>query len=120
MLPSMCELVDQGPAAMKIGGERSVVRNTDLNAMNAAAAAIDALVPFARFGVIVERHVDRHCCVERSGCAVERRRVGVRSDRGGELVEGGSETNTLMPGFDDEFIMSASQVLDERVTADHR
>ena len=44
---------------------------------------------------------------------------GIRSDRGGELIECRSETNTLMPGFDAKFIMSASQVLDERVAADH-
>jgi len=44
---------------------------------------------------------------------------GVRSDREGELIEDGSETNTVMPGFDAEFMMSASQALDERVTADH-
>jgi hypothetical protein len=44
----------------------------------------------------------------------------VRSDQGGELIKRGRDAQTFMTGFDPEFVMAASQVLDERVTADHR
>ncbi len=46
--------------------------------------------------------------------------VGVRSDRCGEFIECCGDAEPLMAGFDVEFVVAASQVLDERVTADHR
>ena len=42
-----------------------------------------------------------------------------RSDRCDEFVERGSDPQTRMAGFDTEFVVAASQVLDERMTADH-
>jgi hypothetical protein len=51
------------------------------------------------------------------------RRTGVasafRSDRCAEFVECRRDTQMLVAGFDAEFAMAASQVLDERVPADH-
>ena len=44
----------------------------------------------------------------------------VRSDRGGELVEGCCESSTFVAGVDAEFVVASSEVLDERVAADDR
>lgn len=46
-------------------------------------------------------------------------KVGVRSDRLGEFIEGCRDTETRMVGFDAEFVVAASRVPDEGVTADH-
>lgn len=42
-----------------------------------------------------------------------------RSDHGCEVIEGCRDAQTVVAGLDAEFVVTASQVLDERVTADH-
>jgi hypothetical protein len=41
-----------------------------------------------------------------------------RSDGSGEFVEGGCDAKLAAPGFEPEFIVAASQVLDEGMTCD--
>jgi hypothetical protein len=48
-----------------------------------------------------------------------RRRL-LTSDRYGELIECGRETQALSAGFDTEFVVAAPDVLEEGVSADHR
>ncbi len=38
----------------------------------------------------------------------------------GEFIEGCRDTQTLVARFDTEFVVTASQIRNERVTADHR
>jgi hypothetical protein len=61
-----------------------------------------------------------HCCVERSRGASHRCGLALRSDRVGEFIERGRETQTLVAGFHTQFVVAAPDVLNERMTADHR
>ena len=45
--------------------------------------------------------------------------VAVVSDRSGEFVERGGDTDTFVGCFYAELVVPAAQVLDERVPADH-
>jgi hypothetical protein len=60
----------------------------------------------------------RHCCVDRSKGAVRRLLASsVPSDRCGELIEGSRQAQTAAAGFDAEFVVTAPQVLDERMNS---
>ena len=67
-----------------------------------------------------ETYVKGHCCVERSGTRWGGRRRLLRSDRDGQFIERCRESQVLVAGVDAEFVVAASNVLDERMTADHR
>ena len=60
----------------------------------------------------------RRCCVDRSGCALRRLVSRFGSDHVCEFIESCRHAQTLVAGFDSEFVVAASQVLDECVTVD--
>ncbi len=85
---------------------------------------VDPVVLIAFGGVVslgLEQGIeDRgHRCVDRSTGAVHPVGVEVRSDHLREFLESGHKTQLLMAGFDAELVVTASNVLDERVAPDH-
>ena len=62
---------------------------------------------------------DKVCCVSRWAGAALRGRARRGSDCEREFVDGGGYAQERMAGFDAEFVVAASEVLDERVFVDH-